>query len=674
MATEQELSAKPPIQANGRSQRQIEIDQLKRRYKVTENSDQSLRFAFPPSDPDFPYEISNLQLRLYVPENYPQSLPHISVLNTNIPLGYSLNIEKGFTAILTKAKEQNYHLPLLRAIANLDRRLEEFLKLPPSTVIKVQKPPDPVVAPSNQAQQNPESVPKNEQPASSMPEPAPTPKREASHTEKLAAQALRQREIRLLLSRIKNARIAEKQPGSSSNEEWYIIPLQPPPHIRSRLSSALADIKTIRLCVPYAYNLEPPRINILGSSSPETKTAEYKFNQKAGNTRNMSLLALLNYFYESLPELALTSDSNISEEHNSDDDHDQNSKYIVLDWLEDDDETDDSEDNNNDDGSVTDGTFSDIESDGPSESGSAALSDTEEPPAPQAEPPQELHDEIARPSGGVALDLPGIKLTGIAILQYSSLNLVVRCRRCKTTTDIEKLHSTNPQTKSPSVLRTATCPQCSLVLSARFYPEFVHEHSNRLGYLELENCSVVDLLPSNYICTCMECSEMYTSGIKGLYIGQPRTVVCRSCHAKMSVSLNGFKVVIQGPEDITLKLKKKEKENLHLVAGSPLPQKGVCKHYRRSTRWFRFSCCKRVFPCDRCHNEKTDHMNEFATRMICGACSIEQPFRQDYCIHCKHQFVKKNSGFWEGGKGTRDKTAMSRRDPRKYKRIGSSNK
>jgi hypothetical protein len=31
---------------------------------------------------------------------------------------------------------------------------------------------------------------------------------------------------------------------------------------------------------------------------------------------------------------------------------------------------------------------------------------------------------------------------------------------------------------------------------------------------------------------------------------------------------------------------------------------------------------------------------------------------------------KQRGGFWEGGKGTRDKTKMSRKDPRKYKRRG----
>ena len=33
---------------------------------------------------------------------------------------------------------------------------------------------------------------------------------------------------------------------------------------------------------------------------------------------------------------------------------------------------------------------------------------------------------------------------------------------------------------------------------------------------------------------------------------------------------------------------------------------------------------------------------------------------------------KKGGGFWEGGKGTRDKARMSRKDPRKYKRRGGA--
>ncbi|KAK6508334.1 hypothetical protein TWF506_010428 [Arthrobotrys conoides] len=85
----------------------------------------------------------------------------------------------------------------------------------------------------------------------------------------------------------------------------------------------------------------------------------------------------------------------------------------------------------------------------------------------------------------------------------------------------------------------------------------------------------------------------------------------------------------------------------------------------------RFSCCNKVFPCDKCHDSSVEprHPSEHANRMICGACSREQNYRPDDCAFCGHSFVSKNSGFWEGGKGTRDKTRMSRKDPRKYKRV-----
>lgn len=91
--------------------------------------------------------------------------------------------------------------------------------------------------------------------------------------------------------------------------------------------------------------------------------------------------------------------------------------------------------------------------------------------------------------------------------------------------------------------------------------------------------------------------------------------------------------------------------------GKPLPEKGVCKHYKQSHRWLRyhshrglshfthltrkcrrrthsesltppsairFPCCGRAYPCDVCHDENQDHPMELATRMICGYCAKEQ--------------------------------------------------
>ncbi|KAK3051837.1 hypothetical protein LTR09_007137 [Extremus antarcticus] len=115
--------------------------------------------------------------------------------------------------------------------------------------------------------------------------------------------------------------------------------------------------------------------------------------------------------------------------------------------------------------------------------------------------------------------------------------------------------------------------------------------------------------------------------------------------------------------------KKKAKENLGITVGTELPRRGRCPHYRKSYRWFRFSCCQKVFPCDRCHDEQEDHPNEHANRMLCGYCSREQNYRPEDCGTCHAPLTgKKGSGFWEGGKGTRDPMRMSRKDPRKYKR------
>lgn len=39
----------------------------------------------------------------------------------------------------------------------------------------------------------------------------------------------------------------------------------------------------------------------------------------------------------------------------------------------------------------------------------------------------------------------------------------------------------------------------------------------------------------------------------------------------------------------------------------------------------RFPCCGKLYPCDKCHDEKeTDHEMEMANRMVCGYCSKEQ--------------------------------------------------
>lgn len=59
--------------------------------------------------------------------------------------------------------------------------------------------------------------------------------------------------------------------------------------------------------------------------------------------------------------------------------------------------------------------------------------------------------------------------------------------------------------------------------------------------------------------------------------------------------------------------------------------------------------------------------------MICGWCSREGNYRPEDCAGCGERVISRRRGgasFWEGGKGTRDKTRMSRKDKRKYRRVG----
>ena len=54
-----------------------------------------------------------------------------------------------------------------------------------------------------------------------------------------------------------------------------------------------------------------------------------------------------------------------------------------------------------------------------------------------------------------------------------------------------------------------------------------------------------------------------------------------------------------------------------------------------------------------------------AARMICGNCSLEQPFSQKPC-KCGQPLTRQAKTHWEGGAGCRDRKHMSKSDPKKY--------
>jgi uncharacterized CHY-type Zn-finger protein len=286
--------------------------------------------------------------------------------------------------------------------------------------------------------------------------------------------------------------------------------------------------------------------------------------------------------------------------------------------------------------------------------------------------PETAQTPEKNPEKGTALSFPFIELHGIELLELTSLNLIIKCERCKETMDFATLKSNTPQTSS--------CKKCAALLKVTFRHELIHANAIRAGFLDLEGCNITDLLPSTFTPTCSTCSTTYPSTpgficVRGSTISNP----CRTCHQKLTISIPSvrFLRITAAASSSTNATGPRRKRDVPLgvVTGTELPDRGRCRHYAKSYRWFRFSCCERVFPCDRCHDEKEAHANEHANRMICGWCSREQFYRPEECAFCGRGVVgRRGKGFWEGGKGTRDRVRMSRKDPRKFKRVGGGGK
>lgn len=81
------------------------------------------------------------------------------------------------------------------------------------------------------------------------------------------------------------------------------------------------------------------------------------------------------------------------------------------------------------------------------------------------------------------------------------------------------------------------------------------------------------------------------------------------------------------------------------------------------------------FPCDLCHEEAAadGHDAAWASRMVCGFCSREQPLAS-HCKHCGKKLATsaskpsgRNTRHWEGGQGCRDTKMLDRRDAAKFR-------
>ena len=278
---------------------------------------------------------------------------------------------------------------------------------------------------------------------------------------------------------------------------------------------------------------------------------------------------------------------------------------------------------------------------------------------------------------GTSIRFVNLNLVNISLLSPHMVSVSVKCQRCKTNADFLNI---KPNGGSGDLeWASKSCVKCSEIMVVNFRPDLVHLSNSQLGFLDCVSCTLQDILPSKLLATCAQCDATQTPNACFETIGS--SVHCRECHSVMTLGASQFKfVTLQAPvqpKSAVSREKKMEKKQKRegLSIGTALPQNGVCVHYKKSYRWFRFPCCGKLFACDICHeNANSDaHEMQWATRQVCGFCSREQVYSATKTCVCGKDLVRKDhGGFWEGGKGTREKGKMNRNDSHKFKGLNKT--
>lgn len=663
---------KPVPKAQHDDPRTYQLNQLRKRYAPKEtnldnNTITSLKFDLKPSDPDFPFELDHLECELRVPRNYPKdsSATRLLILNKDIPRGFAINVEKGWDRLVEERKGAT----LLALMNALDKHLEEFLSEQKAETVKMTIFKDTrhlEATAASSKQPTPESSAAVADSSTNAPVRRPYVPEEAYTKDEIAqAKARRAQETRVLEARMSRAPHYQK----SYDGFVYTLPLEP--KRRYQLPTGLRGVNSLQLIIPILYPLQPPRILLNDVDSEDAEGIEELFVEKFQEKKEMNLMFHFNSLTQNLDVLAKQAQerkasiqpvaqnteeatATVSTEKDAGNiaktvENKGNVQIIPRppEWY-----TDGDDDNSGDDSYES--------SDEEDEDGGATLGLKPAPPnSISASPPEEK---------GIAMSFPNVELHQIELLQVTSLALGVKCLRCKTKTDVGGL--------KPNVTKTSeSCRKCATKFSITFRPELVHANSTRAGFIDVEGCTIADMLPSSFLPTCAKCSTPPATSLVSVR-GNTITNVCHECHGRFTFKIPEVKFLAYTPGSGILPPTsgpRRRQERLGLHAGEPLPDRGACQHYRKSYRWFRFSCCNKVHPCDRCHDEAENHLNEWANRMICGYCSREQNYAVSNCGFCGRSVVgRRGRGFWEGGKGTRDRKLMSRKDPRKFKRIGGA--
>ncbi|OQS54513.1 hypothetical protein EHP00_21 [Ecytonucleospora hepatopenaei] len=236
-------------------------------------------------------------------------------------------------------------------------------------------------------------------------------------------------------------------------------------------------------------------------------------------------------------------------------------------------------------------------------------------------------------TGNIKMDL---YKENIFMFTCDELHANVKCKRCFAVNALKSGENT-----------TFSCEKCKSSLLFNYIPVFNPDH---LGLLQLKNCDLIVFNACNFQISCEKCDMSYFT--KKMTVNERFSCKCFKCFTPLRFCVENLRIITG--------------KKVLIKEGSELPEKGTCKHYPKSQRWFRFPCCNSLFPCDVCHDEKTNHTSEYANKMVCGLCSKEQSVKTN--CECGMSMFKKHSQFWEGGKGNRNKNTLSKKDSRKNKK------
>lgn len=487
------IVARPVPHVQEQDPRGYQINQLRRRYHPKESQvngegrtgETLLAFSLKPSDPDFAFDVTELQCRLYIPGTYPRVAARLQVGNPEIPRGYAINIENGFSML---ARERS-GATLLELMRDLDNKLEVFLSQEKSEPIKLVSKKDTrhlsmgatMIGKSTHQFAAPKSqtnVSTSSQKAEALIE---SQKEVFTASQKAEALARRTMETRQLEARMGRLPLYRKRDGIT-----YTIPIDP--RKRFDLPTAMQSIKTIELIVPLLYPLETCQISLDGITAEESFNTERAFEKRVQDYRSLNLMNHVNYLVQNMhsmtreqaapaeianvtvvPEAKTPSSSMTTLQQGPDLNKPERAPENTM------------EPHSHDRPPEWDA------SDSEEADGTDSYDTGDESEVHETDQVSETPTATTTREKGTAISFPDMEMYGIELLELVTVHISVKCARCRELNDVKELRD--------GVRKSASCRKCASEMFATFRRELMHAGSVRGGYLDLEGCIIADLLP-----------------------------------------------------------------------------------------------------------------------------------------------------------------------------------